>query len=616
MKIRIHTTPASDLRSVVDPDPREGDPSPRWREVHEGERIVAQIQPRGRTLAVRGSEPEWSQIVRAIGWPIQTERRQPTITIPLPLMGTGLDRIGHGALEAMRIEKPGWRDWIIADQEVHERRKRREGQLARISRARDPNEIRLGSEDLQGELFKTGSSPFPTLEVPEDHPYHQLRPYQQAGVQLLLGAEMRFVLGDDMGLGKTPTSLVSLDLHPLANRILIVCPKIVARNWAVEAKIWAPHLTVEVAQNGTKVKKWCRARRGPGTKREALVVTWGLLEPCLEDLAAVPWTSIAADEEHQAKEIGSSRTRALLAIGYGVPHRIGVTGTPMMNRPTELFALLHFVDPIAFPQFIPFAERYGAPRDVRVGGGRTIREYRGASHEDELNQIVRPYLIRRTKEEVLHDLPPQIEKTIHIECPKAIIEECAAVLRAIRTAEDDALPRFTKLRQAVGLAKTETAVAWLLEMHAQGEPAIVFLAHHPVREAIEEGLTKAKIAWKHIIGDTSQKQRQTIKEEFQRGEIPVLLGTDAMRDGITLTRAAYSLHVERWYTPAGEDQAKSRIHRFGQQREAVHTFLHLDDSFDDWFVELLATKDERIRKLHDRSDLEALIWEKLKGGPT
>ena len=603
VKIRAATTETTDQRSDLDLLAPPTTASLRWREIIDGDRIVAQYQVRGRSIAIRGSEPEWSELVRAIGWPVLMERRQATITVPLVLLGRALEIIGHGALETMRRERPNWREFSTIDRAVHEKRRVLSDLLGRASSARNPEEVARGA-DPQGELFVAGKTlPLPT--VPTDHPYHQLRPYQQAGVQLLMGSGLRFALGDDMGLGKTPQTWVSLDLTPDAKKILIVCPKVVARNWMIEGETWAPSITCDVVSTGAKVKAWCEKHRAPSERREALVITWGLLEPCLEALASVSWTSVAADEEHQAKEVTSARSRALLASTYGALHRIGITGTPMLNRPVELFALLHFVDPIAFPRFVTFAERYGAPKDITLGNGQMVREYRGASHEDELNLIVRPYLIRRTKEEVLPDLPPQIEQIIHIECPKSLKDACDEALRGIREMEENALGTFTKLRQQVGLAKVDTAVDWLIEMHARGESVVVFVAHHPVREAIELALDNQSIAYRHIIGETSQKQRQTNKDDFQAGKYPILIGSEAMRDGVTLTRAAHSLHVERWFTPAGEDQAKSRIHRFGQLRTAIHVLLHLDGSLDDWLVDdLLATKDKRITRLHDRSDLD------------
>jgi SWI/SNF-related matrix-associated actin-dependent regulator 1 of chromatin subfamily A len=571
----------------------------RWREFRDGGRIVAQIQLRGRTIAVRGSEPEWSTLVRELGWPVKNEHNQATVVVPLPLLGSVLTTIGRGSLEEMRNEKPGWRELATVDRQVHEERQKLEAELGKVSNAKDPNELVPEQRDL------FGAPQIRMPEVPTGHPFHQLRPYQQAGVALLLAGRMRFVLGDEMGLGKTCQSLVSIDISD-ADRVLVVCPKVVARNWIVEAETWAPSFEAEVASSGAKIQKWCERERTSGG-RKMLVVTWGLLEGSLEDLAGFPWSSVVADEEHQAKEISTGRTRALLAISYGARHRIGVTGTPMLNRPAELFPLLHFVDPIAFPRFIPFGERYGGPRDTRIGGGRTKREYRGASHELELNRIVRPFLIRRTKIDVLHDLPPRIEKIVHVDCDKGLAARCDAIRIAIRIADNDgqALGELVKLRQEVGLAKVGAAVEMLVELVAADERVIVFVSHHPVREAIEAALDAHGIGHAKIIGETSGKQRQTVKESFQRGEIPVLIGSEAMRDGVTLTRAAVSLHPERWYTPAGEDQAMSRIHRFGQTRETLHVFFHLDGSLDDWFVELLETKGDRIRKLFERQGGDA-----------
>jgi len=593
MKIRADAGPEPQKASTTRPkkNPKVGS---RWREFRDGERIVAQIQLRGRTIAVRGSDPEWSTLVRDLGWPVKSEHNQATVVVPLPLLGSVLTTIGRGSLEEMRTEKPGWRELSAIDRQVHEERKKLEVELGKVSTAKAPDEL----VPEQRDLFRAPQIRMP--EVPTGHPFHQLRPYQQAGVALMISGKMRFILGDDPGLGKTPQSLTALQLSD-ADRVLVVCPKVVARNWLIEAQTWAPSFEVVVAGAGAKIEAWCRRERDTGG-RKMLVVTWGLLEGSLEELAAFPWSSVVADEEHQAKEISAGRTRALLAISYGARHRIGVTGTPMLNRPAELFPLLHFVDPIAFPRFTPFGERYGGPRDTRIGGGRTKREYRGASHEIELNRLVRPFLIRRTKTDVLHDLPPRIEKIVHVDCDKRLADRCDAVRIAIRIAGGDgqALGELVKLRQEVGLAKVEATVEMLVELVAADERVIVFVSHHPVREAIEAALDARGIGHAKIIGETSGKQRQVIKESFQRGEIPVLIGSTAMQEGVTLTRAAVSLHPERWYTPAGEDQAMSRIHRFGQTRETLHVFFHLDGSLDDWFVDLLETKGDRIRKLFAR----------------
>ena len=479
-----------------------------------------------------------------------------------------------------------------------------------------------------GEIYGIGKTPldgdFDHVNLLGEPETRSLYPYQIAGVQWLEAAKGRGILGDEMGLGKTPQALVYLSRSD-ASRALIVAPRSVLWNWKREAETWAPEWEFAVADSSAKVRRAINsfpARRSSAP--QALVVTWGLLHRSLEDLIGAGFDTVVADEAHMAKNPSAKRTIALMDLAFSSKRLLLLTGTPVRNRPRELWPLLHMVDPCKWPAFIPYGETYCGARNLRVRN-RIVRTYDGATKRkmEELNALTRPFMLRREKDDVLTQLPPKRTERISLPTPRPLLKSYKDAVEQLRLEivhgmTPMALGLLASLRSECGLAKVDAAVEWLLNLHQSGEPCVVFIFHKAVRQAVEEALTKAGISHASIVGDTPSLQRQSITESFQRGELDVVIGSEACKEGITLTRASHVLFVEYWWTPGDLAQAEARVHRISQERPVLISYLHLEGtdaerSLDDHVFRLLECKEEVISKINDRG-FNSVLLDSLSGG--
>lgn len=445
-------------------------------------------------------------------------------------------------------------------------------------------------------------------------------PFQQAGFEWLLLADCRAILGDDMGLGKTVQALLCLQ-EVAPRRFLVVTTTSTLRNWVKEAARWT-RLSLVACGSGKHISK-----RISGTKKVqglrdmedsgGMVVTWGLLDRALGALSSIPWDFIVVDEAHYAKSPSSRRFRALASLALPAKHRLLVTGTDIPNRPRELWPLLHLVDPAAFPLFHSYGERFCGPR-LKVEGGREKRTYDGSTHRPELAREIRAYRIKRLKVNVLDQLPPKIRQVLELEPVLEISEAYEAWQAQVREAASgslagEALSALSALRLAAGMAKVEAAVEWISNAVSPEDPVVAFLWHKGVHDAVLKGLTEAGLRVASIVGKTSGPRRQEIVDLFQSGQLDVVLGSSAMKEGVTLTRARLLLRIERWWTPGDEDQAADRIHRIGQVRGVQITSLHLPGSTDDHVVRLLDQKAKWIDDLGGVSFVDLLLHDLRRG---
>ena len=323
--------------------------------------------------------------------------------------------------------------------------------------------------------------------------------YQQAGVEWLEGALGRAILGDEMGLGKTPQALAFLERSSL-RRVLVVAPKSVLINWTREGAVWAPGWSFAVASTGAQVRR-C-VEKAP--ERGVVVVTWGLLHRNLDSLLSAGFDGLIADEAHMAKNPMAKRTVALMDLAFQARCVLLLTGTPVRNRPRELWPLLHMIDPATWKSFLPYGERFCGARDVRLRD-RVVRTYDGCTKGklEELNVLTRPYMLRRRKDQVLTQLPPKRIQTLPIEAPASLTRAYRVALDQLRAemiggVSPCALGLLATLRRECGLEKVDAAVEWLTNLHASGEQCVVFVYHREVRGVAREGIGGNRDSlWQH-----------------------------------------------------------------------------------------------------------------------
>ena len=425
----------------------------------------------------------------------------------------------------------------------------------------------------------------------------------------------------------TPTTLATLAYDPARlTPALVVAPASVVHNWKREGERWTPGLDFQVIDGSTRLNSL-----GEG---DVAIVSWGAVTNLFERLQQAEFKTIIIDESHYGKNPKAARTKSVIELGASIPHRLLLSGTAMENRPEELWSQLHIVAPEVFVDAKEFKTKFGSTTKRRV---RDIDFFddRGADGPDlvlaELRETLRCFMVRRLKSEVLTDLPEKTRSYLWGPLPSALqnkYEQIAENMEAwlcslwfakalkkavelvhtgmtpadaagevnaeakdISAAAQMAIVVLGHLRRLVGEAKAEMAVDWLESYFSQSdEPIVVFVEHQKPLKIIQDGLDKLGITWTYIDGSVPPAQRAKRVAEFQNGDYQVFLGTRAMAEGVTLTRASNVLFVERWWVPSKEEQAEDRTHRIGQLNAVMVRYLMASDTVDVHIHELVDAK--------------------------
>ena len=402
----------------------------------------------------------------------------------------------------------------------------------------------------------------------------ELRDYQRDGVAFLARlAEWApgALLCDDMGLGKTAQALALLLRRADRGPALVVAPMSVAPGWAREAARFAPSLRVVVHHGSSRGRE---LDLGPG---DVLVTTWDILVRDNEPLAAIRFATIVLDEAHAAKNPDALRTRAARALNG--EFRVGLTGTPLENRLSDLWSLASVVIPGLFGSWDQFRERYAAP--IERDGDAIARAG--------LARAIAGFLLRRRKAEVAKELPARTEIVVFVDptpAEKAVYDDARAdaIASIIESRAPEAQRRFAALAALTALrliacdprlakpkvgpgAKLERLREMIAEIVAEGHQALVFSQFTTLLAIVREALAKDRVKLRYLDGSTPSAQRQSEVAAFQAGDGDVfLISLKAGGTGLNLTSASYVFHLDPWWNPAAEDQATDRAHRIGQTR--------------------------------------------------
>lgn len=432
-----------------------------------------------------------------------------------------------------------------------------------------------------------------------------LRPYQRDGVawlETLREAGAGGILADDMGLGKTLMTLTLLarwkeDEGPKPS--LVVCPTSLLGNWKREAEKFTS-LSVRVAHASAK------ERAADEGDVDLVVTTYGLLRRDVGRLANTSFRAVVLDEAQNIKNEGAHTTRAARRLRADL--RLALTGTPVENRVRELWSLATFANPGILGSARDFRQRFEEPIALSPDGAT-------AAH---LRGIVRPFVLRRTKREVLADLPPKIEierSCVPSDREKRLYDALARTLRqsvkkniekrGLAGSRIAVLTAILRLRQmacdprlvdpaslAPPSAKREAFLDLAREIAFSGRKALVFSQFVELLTLWRQDLDRAGIAYEYLDG--SSVQRDAIVDRFQGGPAPLfLVSLKAGGAGLNLTAADTVVHCDPWWNPAAEDQATDRAHRIGQTRAVTVVRLHAQGTIED----KIALLKERKRRL-------------------
>lgn len=477
----------------------------------------------------------------------------------------------------------------------------------------------------------------------------QLYDYQRVGVHFMAAAGSA-LCGDEMGCGKcieTIGTLEILDAYPA----LIICPNSMKDTWANdEFAKWAPHRKTVII-GGSAVKRRKAIEQLANGEAEVGIINWeslrihsrlsGYGSIRLEDkdkeekeLNAVPFKAVVADEAHRAKDPKSKQTRALWWLGKQAPHRFALTGTPIANAPDDLWAVMHFIAPTEWPSKAQYIDRYALQSWNNFGFMDAV----GIRPEmkPELYSILDPRFIRRTKAQVLPDLPPKVYSKRYTEMPakqkkayEAIRKEMLAELDGGILTATNPLTKLTRLMQfasAYGeldpegnlkLTDPSCKVDALMEIVEElGDHQAIFFAES--RQLVEIAAARMLKAGKNvgqITGAVDNQTRADNKNAFQAGQMQFLgITLGAGGEGLTLTNASHVIFLQRSFSLVKNKQAEDRAHRPGQEHDSVQIIdLVTPMTVDEMPLAALTDKSEKAEEVC--RDTERLAqW--LKKKPT
>lgn len=444
----------------------------------------------------------------------------------------------------------------------------------------------------------------------------ELRPYQLDGLrwmQNLRELGMGGVLADDMGLGKTLQSLAHILSEKHAGRLdrpaLAVMPTSLIPNWLDEAARFAPQLRVLALHGPKRGADFARL-----AEHDLLLTSYALLPRDLAHWREQPLHLLLLDEAQHLKNPASKAAQAVCQLQ--ARQRLGLTGTPLENHLGELWSLFHCL----MPGWLGDAKRFA--RDYRT----PIEKHGDQARLEHLKARIRPFLLRRRKDQVASELPPKSEMTHWIELGQAQRDLYETVRLAVDSKLREAIQQrglarsqiavleaLLKLRQvccdprllpgaghAGHSAKLDGLLQMLDELLAEGRRVLLFSQFSSMLKLIEAELQRRAIAYVLLTGSTAD--RRTPVQRFQNGEVPLfLISLKAGGTGLNLTAADTVIHYDPWWNPAAENQASDRAYRIGQDKPV-------------FVYKLIArgTVEEKIQQLQQRK--AALSAGVLEGG--
>ncbi|WP_420790358.1 DEAD/DEAH box helicase [Streptomyces sp. NRRL B-3229] len=526
-----------------------------------------------------------------------------------------LDRLAESNRPVVRLRD----QWVLVD--PHEVRRAQARQDRKVTPVDALSAALTGSAEIDGrrvDVLPTGwlaalrdrlSDPEGQEPVPQPAALSAtLRDYQRRGLNWLArmtSSGLGCCLADDMGLGKTIT-LIALHLHrqtdsASAGPTLVVCPTSLMGNWQREIERFAP---------GTAVRRFHGPRRDLDglADGEFVLTTYGTMRLDAPRLADVAWGMVVADEAQHVKNPYSATARELRTINARA--RVALTGTPVENNLSELWAILDWTTPGLLGRLGTFRDRYA----------QAVESGRDPAAAERLARLVRPFLLRRRKSDpgIAPELPPKTETDRAVPLTPEQVGLYEAVVRetlAEIAAADGMARRGLIVKLLTGLkqicnhpaqflkeerptiagrsGKLELLDELLATILAEGASVLVFTQYVRMARLIERHLAARGLRSQFLHGGTPVAGREAMVARFQEGEVPVfLLSLKAAGTGLNLTRAEHVVHYDRWWNPAVEAQATDRAYRIGQPRPVQVHRLIAEGTIEDRIADILDRKRE------------------------
>jgi len=455
----------------------------------------------------------------------------------------------------------------------------------------------------------------PEYELPKTF-LGKLRDYQKMGYNWLAFLyQHRFgaCLADDMGLGKTIQAiafLAGIDAKKISSPFkksgphLIVVPPSLLFNWHHEISLFYPSCKLHIHHGASRAFTFKNA--------DVILTTYDMIRADAKEFAESKFHTIIFDEAQAIKNIYAKRTNAVRQLN-GL-FKICLTGTPLENHVGEYYSIMDLALPGLFPSYKEFQSQ--TKHDV---GQFLLKRSK-------------PFILRRTKDDILKDLPPKIESNVYLEMQpsqKSLYARTVAQIKNLvldayesKTASQAgiiALTALLRLRQICitgelinkEIEEPSPKIAYLIEkikeLNTEGHAALVFSQFTSALDVLEKYFVQEGIEFARLDGATPVAQRQKVIKRFQvHQEIPVmLLSLKAGGVGLNLTRASYVFHLDPWWNPAVENQASDRAHRIGQQQQVIVTRLVMHDTIEEKMMVLKQRKAKLFENIMSISHIDS-----------
>ncbi|WP_244369722.1 DEAD/DEAH box helicase [Pseudoalteromonas xiamenensis] len=428
-------------------------------------------------------------------------------------------------------------------------------------------------------------------------------------------------LADDMGLGKTLQAIAILLARAHSGPSLIIAPTSVCFNWQNELKRFAPTLNVialgqkQAGEDRTSVL----ANLQPF---DCVIVSYSLLQRLSDELQQTRWTTTIADEAQFLKNPLSSRSKA--AYSLKSDFKMALTGTPIENNLTELWSIFRFINPGLLGNLKRFNIRFSLPIERKEDDPVAAKKAAVG-----LKALLSPFLLRRTKDEVLKDLPEKTE----IDLPVVLSDEEMAFYESLRQSAVDELSKtalvqnpgeqrlrmlaeLVKLRQAccdsrlliehsvLPQSKLNTLLELVKSLRESNHRVLIFSQFVGFLRLIQQAFDAQHLSYQYLDGSTPTETRQSRIAAFQQGEGDAfLISLKAGGFGLNLTQADYVIHMDPWWNPAAQDQATDRVHRIGQTKPVTVYRLFAQHTVEERILELHEKKRELATHLLADTDM-------------
>ena len=408
--------------------------------------------------------------------------------------------------------------------------------------------------------------------------------------------------------GKTIEALAYIKEQDL-RQTLVICPASVLYKWQDEITKWCGWDSQVILTGKAKINPDMRV----------LIMSYAIMVKRIYELRDIEFDMIVADEAHYIVN-----PKARRSVAYGMlsgKRKLFLSGTPFLNRPIELFNILHHINPLRWQSYWAYAQRYAGAEKKTIwtkGGQRQVWDVNGATNLDELKEKISPIVLRRTKREVLTGLPDLVRTKISIdisnkrEYNQAKLDLKNWMKSNGKEGTTNALSKLNVLRQIIGRGKVNAAVELAEEALLNPDRKVVLYAHHrEVVDMLKEALLPYGVDT--IVGDDSNTKRANTVNKFQNFAHPrVLVISSAGGEGIDLYRADTMIVVEREWNAGKESQAEGRLHRNGQKNSVQVYYLVGRDTIDVDIDELIVHKSDIFDIVIGSDDIRVEVLNRMK----